>query len=335
MKHTARWVAATASALLSASGLGAAPAQAVPSERAQHQRVVDFWTTDKVAKAVPRDFVRDAKTGKFTQAKGKPGGGTTTTGTTGADWTGGGLVQETTGKVLFAMGGSYYVCSASVAKDANTGTSSILTAAHCVYDETAGGFSSNWMFVPDYDSAPVNLTTSGSFCSQTVYGCWTATALTVHRGYASAGGFNDQATLHDYAFATVGAGGKGMTQLDATVGAQDIAFTAGTAGATTDLFGYPSSKPYKGTALIYSEGGLGYDARNGNQTYAVASKMTQGCSGGPWFQNFSKATGTGTMMSVNSYSYSGSSSMHGPKLDAKTQSLFTASQGATANRIVG
>lgn len=250
--------------------------------------------------------MRDPATGKFTIAKGKPGSGGS--GVVGAEWTGGGLVQATTGKVLFAMGGSYYVCSASVAQDTNTNTSVILTAGHCVFDNAAGAYA-NWMFVPDYDANPVNLTTSGSFCADTRYGCWTAQALVAHRGFTSQTAFTAQATLYDFAFAT------------------------GTTNAKTDLFGYPSSAPYTGKVLTYSEGALGYDSRNGNNTYRVTSNMTQGCSGGPWFQGF--AAGTGTMMSVNSYSYSGSSYMHGPKLNGNTQALYTTAQGATATVTVG
>lgn len=183
--------------------------------------------------------MRDPATGKFTIAKGKPGSGGS--GVVGAEWTGGGLVQATTGKVLFAMGGSYYVCSASVAQDTNTNTSVILTAGHCVFDNSAGAYA-NWMFVPDYDANPVNLTTSGSFCADTRYGCWTAQALVAHRGFTSQTAFTAQATLYDFAFAT------------------------GTTNAKTDLFGYPSSAPYTGKVLTYSEGALGYDSRNGNNT---------------------------------------------------------------------
>ena len=51
------------------------------------------------------------------------------------------------------------------------------------------------MFVPDYDSNAVALTTSGSFCPQTTYGCWTATSLVVHKGFASQRKFNATATL--------------------------------------------------------------------------------------------------------------------------------------------
>ena len=34
----------------------------------EHQRIVDFWTKDKVAQAKPRDFVRDPATGTFSEA---------------------------------------------------------------------------------------------------------------------------------------------------------------------------------------------------------------------------------------------------------------------------
>lgn len=48
------------------------------------------------------------------------------------------------------------------------------------------------MFIPDYDSAPAPLDTHGNFCAQAEWGCWTASSIVVHEGYATAGGFNDQ-----------------------------------------------------------------------------------------------------------------------------------------------
>lgn len=267
-KSVLRVIGAGAAAVLATASLSAVSADAAPSAQArEHQRIVDFWTKDKVA------------------------------------------------------------------KDTNTNTSVILTAGHCVYDNEGGAYATNWMFVPDYDATPGNLTSSGPFCADTLCGCWTAQALVAHRGFTSQTAFTSQATLYDFAFATVGAGGKSGTQLDATVGAQAISFSAGTANAKTDLFGYPSSAPYTGRVLTYSEGALGYDSRNGNNTYRVTSDMTQGCSGGPWFQGF--GGGTGTMMSVNSYSYSGSKYMHGPKLNSNTQALHSTAQGATGNITVG
>ena len=81
---------------------GTVTAQAA-RERAEHDRIVAYWTPARVRSAVPRDFVRDGS--GFHPAKGKPGGGTG--GTTGASWPNGrGKVYAVTGKVLFTMGGS-------------------------------------------------------------------------------------------------------------------------------------------------------------------------------------------------------------------------------------
>ncbi len=338
MKQPRRLAAVTVAALLvtvATSISGAAGAAAQPG-RSEHDRVVAFWTNARVAHAIPRDFDFDPKLRSFRPsakpAPGGGGGGVPTT-TLGSSWTSGGEVLKTTGKVLFAMGGTYYVCSASVADDTASGRSIILTAGHCAYDETAGAFATNWMFVPDYDSAPAPLNTSGSFCATTSLGCWTANALVVAGGYAGAGSFNDQAIVHDYAFAVVGAGGKsGTAQLDTTVGGHPIQFSAVSGGTDTYLFGYPAAGKYKGKDLVYSRGPLGFDPSAGNATYRVASNMTGGSSGGPWFAPFS--AGSGTMISVNSYGYSGITAMHGPKLNAETQTMFNTAASVTGNTIV-
>jgi hypothetical protein len=323
-------------AVLTNLALVAAPAGAQRPDspgKSEHDRIVEFWTNERVASAIPRDFSYDARSKSFSP-NGKPGGGGATT-TQGSSWSAGGEVLNTTGKVLFAMAGTYYVCSASVADDTASGRSIILTAGHCAYDETNGAFATNWMFVPAYDSAPATLTTSGSFCAQTLYGCWTASALVVANGFASAGGFNDQAIVHDYAFAVVGAGGKsGTAQLDATVGGHPIQFSSVAGGSDTYLFGYPASGRYKGKDLVYCRGPLGFDAQAANVTYGVACNMTGGSSGGPWFTSFSGSTGSGTMMSVNSYGYTGTTAMFGPKLNAETQTMFGIAATASSNTIV-
>lgn len=326
-------------ALIGAAGLsgtaGAADARGNRGDRSEHDRVVSFWTNGRVAQAVPRDFELDPGTQSFRPRATRPSSGTSTsTSTVGSSWNAGGEVLKTTGKVLFAMGGSYYVCSASVADDTVSGRSIVLTAGHCAYDETGRSFATNWMFVPDYDSAAVSLNTSGSFCANTSLGCWTARALVVARGFATAGGFNNQAIVHDYAFAVVGAGGKtGTAQLDSTVGGHPIQFSAVSAGPDTHLFGYPASGKYQGKDLVYCRGPLGFDPYSGNVTYRVGCNMTGGSSGGPWFTPF--GGGSGTMISVNSYGYSGVTAMHGPKLNAETASMFTAAATATSNTIIG
>jgi hypothetical protein len=313
-------------------GFSSAVAQAArPTRLSAHDRVVAFWTNERVANAVSRDFTFDPRNRSFRPAAKPAGGGSSTT--LGSSWNAGGEVLKSTGKVLFALGGSYYVCSASVADDNVAGRSIILTAAHCAYDETRGAFATNWMFVPDYDSAPAALDASGAFCARTSLGCWTASSLIVARGYATAGSFNNQAVVHDYAFAVVGGGGKsGTAQLDATVGGHPIQFSAVDGGANTYLFGYPASGRYKGNDLVYCRGPLGFDAYTSNATYRVGCNMTGGASGGPWFAPF--AAGAGTMVSVNSYGYSGLTAMHGPKLNAEAQSMFTTAASANTNTIV-
>ena len=320
--------------------------------RAEHQRIVDFWTHERVAQAVPRDFVLDPGTGRYAPSHhrpGHPGGpggpgggdGDTSTVVTGDPYNDGGAVDGTTGKVLFALGSSYYVCSASVIEDpSNNNRSLILTAGHCAYDETNGGFASNWTFIPDYDAAPAPLSTSSkSYCDDTLYGCWTATALVVHDGFASAGGFNDQAVAHDWAFAVVGEGGKegvGPALVEDVVGSQGYSFDAVALdnSETGHAFGYPAAQKYRGNDLIYCSNTIDGDPYNDNDTYRLDQcRMTGGSSGGPWFSGFEN--GSGTLISVNSYGYTGVHAMHGPFFNSETAVTYNAALTTDTDTTVG
>src|SRR5215204_4744975 len=78
---------------------------------AEHERIVKFWTAERIKSAKPRDFVIPVR-GKA-QPAAKPvkpprGGGNVS----GASWTGGGPVVPRTGKLYFELGGGYWVCSA-------------------------------------------------------------------------------------------------------------------------------------------------------------------------------------------------------------------------------
>lgn len=332
------------------SGLLAGTASAAPGGKAQseHQRVVDFWTHARVAQAVPRHIVFEPGPGFVPAAKppDTPGNGPGNGGgggddgdsslVTGESWTTGGLVSQATGKVLFALDGSYYVCSASVVVDPDgTGDSDslILTAGHCAHDQTTDGFATNWVFIPAYDEAPAPLTTNQSFCADTKYGCWTASALTVHDGFVSAGGFNDQAVVYDFAVATVGPGGKNGTDLEATVGAQEIDYVD-IVGETTHAFGYPAAQKYKGNDLVYCAGPVGTDPNTDGTTYRIECDMTGGSSGGPWLTPFTDADGSGTLSSLNSYGYRGDSGMYGPKFNTDTEAVYAAANGAGDNTVV-
>jgi hypothetical protein len=316
-----------------AAGGSSAQSAGAARERAEHARIISFWTPARVRAAIPRDFVVD-RSGRFHQVpNAKPGGGGGGGGTTtGASWPNGtGKVYKVTGKVLFTMGGSQYVCSGTALANSRGGTDSVvITAGHCAYDETARAFATNWLFVPQFDSNPTFT------CANTAWGCWTAKALVVHNGFASAGGFNNQATRYDWAFAVVGGGGK-------TTGANVDLDSLGTFAKTdsemslntvASAFGYPAAQKYHGSDLVYCQGPTTRDANPGTNNYKLACGMTGGSSGGPWLSGADASGNAGVIRSLNSYGYSGQAFMYGPIFNGTTTSTSNAANSANANTIV-
>jgi V8-like Glu-specific endopeptidase len=302
---------------------------AADAARARHDAIVSHWTEARLRAARPRDLrVADgtARGHSNKQGRSKP---SSPSGVTGASWTKSGLILHASGKVYFEMAGSAWVCSGTAATDTRNDKSLVLTAGHCAYDETNGGFATNWLFIPDFDTAPTFT------CGSTSLGCWTAQALVVDSGYATSGSFNTQASVNDFAFAVVGAGGKsGTAQLDVAAGSLPIAFGTVSSGSKLYAFGYPASGKYHGDDLTYCAGPISPDSLNQNLTWGMSCDMTGGASGGPWLAGFNEATGSGTLSSLNSYGYSGIRSMYGPKFNASTQAVYNAADGATSNTIV-
>jgi hypothetical protein len=308
--------------------LAALPAAAKDNARSQHDRIVAYWTKDRIASAVPRDFVKAGGSIKPARKPPKPppgggGGGNVA----GASWTTGGPILPRSGRVYFTMGGGNWICSGSVVDDAaRPGYSLVLTAGHCAIDETNGEFASFWMFIPAFDTNPTYT------CPDSRYGCWTAVGLAVHNKFATAGSFNTQAVTNDWALAVVGPGGKsGSTQLDDLVGSYPIGFSGVSTGNKLYAFGYPAASPYGGNDLVYCAGNVGQDFGTGNQTWGLACNMTGGSSGGPWLSGFVEATGSGTLSSVNSYKYGSTAFMYGPKFNSRTQATYNAARSATGN----
>jgi hypothetical protein len=90
---------------------------------------------------------------------------------------------------------------------------------------------------------------------------------------------------------------------------------------THSAFGYPVAAPYGGGELAYCSGpvqaGTGRDAG----TLSMVCDMTNGSSGGPWFDT---ENGTGQIVSVNSYGYDGIQRMYGPTFDGQETSMYSA-----------
>jgi hypothetical protein len=323
-----------AAPVLAARPSGAGGASGAAAERA---RILSYWTPARIANAAPRDFafspVRGYTLTRAPGPKAKPGPGGGAVG--GASWPNGkGKIYVASGRVVFTMDGSDWICSGSVVTDSRSGYSIVLTAAHCAYDETANGaqsgFATNWMYIPQFDSSPTYT------CSNTAFGCWTAQALVVHRGFATAGSFNTQATVHDWAFAVVGPGGKsGSASLEA-LGTFGLSTSAVSNNTTVGAFGYPAAGKYHGKDLTYCSGPIGRDPLNDNLTYRLACDMTGGSSGGPWLAPFDGSGDGGQLSSLNSYGYSGIRAMHGPVFNSETGQTFSTatSAGTTSNTIV-
>lgn len=319
--------AVAAIVVLAAIPILAAPVAAGDPARSEHERVVKYWTEARMKAARPRDMVLDRAGHLVPQPLVANSSGLSwpTTGTNQ-----GGAIAKVSGRVYFNLGSGLYVCSGSVVTDANAGISLVLTAAHCVYDH-ATGWATNWVFVPQADGLPVVPS-----CGASPRGCWTAQALVAHSRFTTAGAFTATASRYDYAFAVVGQGGNGEAQEQLDVaGSLPIAYSGVAKGNLLYAFGYPAAAPYNGTDLAYCSGKIGQDLFNANATWSMVCNMTGGASGGPWLKGFSESTGSGTLASLNSYRYSFSNRMYGPKFSSYTQAVFAyANGGPTANHAV-
>jgi hypothetical protein len=299
----------------------AASAGATAGDRAQteHERITSYWTAARIASAIPRDMVVDRGRAPLAKPPGTPGGGGGGSDDSTAPWEGGGDVQQTTGKVLFTLGSSNYVCSGSAVVDSLSGHSLVLTAGHCVYDDVANAFAANWVFFPAYEDEP-NLSCATSSR------CFTAAGLVTTEGWA------DRDFEHDYAFAVIAPRSEEVL-LETAYGTQNIAFNQGERLGVYS-FGYPHARPYNGNDLIYCFG-TAQDDPYGSTTQGLACKMTGGSSGGPWFASFSEGDGTGLLYSVNSYKYQNDkNTMYGPYFGNGTQATYNAANNWSGGNIL-
>ena len=308
---------------------GGGPATRAVREAAQRQATLAYWTPARLRAAKPLDVVVDTSAnGVRIDPRAKPGGtggnkpgGGGSGNTGGASWPNGkGAVYQSVGKVVFHNAGGDWICSGTALTNNRSGYSLILTAGHCVYDMDRGfgalsGFDTSWMFIPQFDSSPTYT------CANTIYGCWTATALVVNGGFAREHGFTTAGSHFDWGFAIVGPGGKGNSQLEATVPTFGLSATAMSSG-TVDAFGYPAAGKYHGSDLTYCQNPVGFDVFTSNTNYRLGCDMTGGSSGGPWFSDFDGTGNAGTIRSLNSYGYSGITAMYGPIFNTSTAATF-------------
>ena len=282
----------------------------------------------------------------FTVAAGG-GGGSGGTGTVNnAEWTAEGPVQSAAGRLYFEMPPNAkrkgpwtgYVCSGTVATDGINGRSVILTAAHCVYDDANKAFARNVIFIPD--QTDTTGTGTDRDCSNDPMGCWSPSFGVVDVNYTATIFPNNNAW--DYAFYVVNDTGAHTGYTSGVIDALDRA--AGSLGLSFSEPAHDTNDSSDFTSAL----GYSYDADpnfmycaqhmttiNGTINWWLPScGLTGGSSGGPWVQPMSG--GNGPIISVNSWGYTNSPGMAGPKFyQTSTYCVFGAATTTSFASILG
>jgi hypothetical protein len=247
------------------------------------------------------------------------------------EWTGGGPVQAAAGRIYFELPDNAkrkgrwvaYVCSGTAVTDDTTNDRSlILTASHCVYDDSNQAFARNVLFIPDQAGTSGNGTDLN--CSNDPIGCWTPSFGVVDTDWTTS--VFPANIAWDYGFYVVGNEGAhspGINaaddSLEAAAGTLDIEFSNspyfddGTPGAGpgspdfTHALGY--SYNFDPNFMFCADDMTTEGAVN---WWLPNCGLSGGSSGGPWIQPLTN--GDGSIISVNSWGYIGSLGMAGPKL---------------------
>jgi hypothetical protein len=268
------------------------------------ERVASYWTRDRMRAARPLDVLSlpgrpvQQATPQDDAAQGAVAP------TTGAEVEGDGGVVRTTGKVLFTLGGQDLQCSGSAVTSRNRDL--VLTAGHCITDG-AGAVATNWAFVPGFRDG------------RAPFGVFPAREITTTQEWGQRGDI-----AFDVGFAVLDTvGGRHLTDV---VGAQGIVFDEPD-GRDVVAFGYPAEEPFDGGRLVACAGTAVPDTVAGTTDAGIPCDMNGGSSGGPWFVDLDRVTGTGLVGSLNSFTFTGLPGvMFGPDFGERVQQLHAAAE---------
>ncbi|HEX5567667.1 MAG TPA: trypsin-like peptidase domain-containing protein [Streptomyces sp.] len=196
---------------------------------------------------------------------------------------------RTVGKLIGTYAdGQMLTCSGAIV-DAPNG-SVIATAAHCVHNPGEPRWKNAW-FVPAYDRNGV---------ANAVRDGWRVTAAHVAPEWER--GSLPESLPYDYAFLTVER--KNGRTIQERFGANRLDFEPIDPAKPTTALGYPAVAPYDGETLGYCAGrptlltGRGVQRSSRGGLLLESCDLTQGSSGGPWFQDYDRAGQTGTVVAV-------------------------------------
>lgn len=172
---------------------------------------------------------------------------------------------------MLSPSGKIGTCSAAVvdAPDRNV----LATAAHCVFNHDEGGWMERVLFVPGYRDG------AAPYGAYPVESAAVAPEWTVRHAHDA-----------DYTFLTTHDDGAGHRVQDVTGGPKPV-FRHAKGGRS--IFGYPVEKPYDGARLQYCTGRPTpvKDALLPGGEEVSPCRLTQGASGGPWYDPRGRQTG--------------------------------------------
>lgn len=279
--------------------------------------IEDYWTTDRMLSAIPRTLIID-EDGKLTypvdersnESKFASEGQTCSSSTCCTDCCSNDVLQtkspfystwpnKAIGKVFFNLGNSTYVCSGSVGGD-----NVVWTAGHCVYDNQAKIWATNWMFIPGYMSGKQPM------------GQWIAFNL-----YTTSGWINGD-FRYDYALTEMNPNTAGNSSSKVVGGALGLNYNIKSTDTTHyNSYGYPQAYPFNGAwnNVCEKSSGCRRDGTESNSPVGIGCDSTGGSSGGPWITSESPTSIAG----LNSYIYLNINNvMFSPYFDKNTRGFF-------------
>jgi len=258
------------------------------------------------------------------------------------DWANGGIVQTSTGRILFFFDGNPYVCTGTVLQSAPSDRTIILTAGHCAYqyrDGRIGGrFAEHALFIPN--QVDTRGDKSNEICDDDPLGCWVPAFAVVDYEWTTQG--FPHSVPWDYAYYVirndpeVHQGGfihKGQPNLSKileeiveplpidfewNLGNDENNNNDDAPGEFTHGLGYSFNRDpafrYCATSMTTKFGIDSYE-----NLWLESCEMTGGSSGGPWMTHVDDE-GRGTVVSVNSWGYATSPGMGGPNFATESGS---------------
>jgi len=286
--------------LLGAALIASPAAAAPPNHKKLGSGARDYWTTKRMAKAVPLDAGRTVSASNEPQPRSHPSFLSEPVPDPAAP------PYPANGKVFLRLGGNGYYCSASIVDAASLRL--VWTAAHCLRDQGRHGqWARKWLFVPGYQQG------------SRPYGTWRAGELWVSKPWVTRRASENV----DW--------GAAIIKRQNGVGVQTAVGAAYPLGAnqpreqTWEAVGYPAAARFEDRLWHCVSAFHGSDNATANRPgpapIGIGCDTTGGESGGPWISE------AGALGAVTSYGYTNAPDvMYGSYLGRAAARLYARMQ---------